>query len=313
MVRLDPEVEAVTLRADVPTSRFTRRLKVHSQGTEAGTLVQVTGTIGERQSPRRIYRRIYDPPMYFGSALTSFLQRRGTKMRHRVKKGGVPARAKLIYVDQSPALTEVVSDLNHYSNNFIAETLIKTLSAEAHRGKEPGTFDEGLRLAREFLRDKIGIEDRDYVFGNGSGLNDVNRLSARQVVKLLDVMQRDFEIGNEFINSLAVAGTQGTIGHRMRKTAAERRLRAKTGTLRGVSALSGYVVDPTGERIAFSFLTQHYKGAVSSVWTVQNRIGEALASAGESYIPTPDGAVLGQRTPRPNELPAREMAPGGAP
>lgn len=313
LIRLDPEVEAVTLQADVPTRRFTRRLKVHSESTDAGTLVQVTGTIGHRQSPRRIYRRIYDPPAYFGSALTAFLQRRGTKMRHRVVRGKVPPRAKLIYVDQSPALTEVVSDLNHYSNNFIAETLIKTLSAEAHRGKKPGTFEEGLQLARAFVRDKVGIEERDYVFGNGSGLNDVNRLSARQVVKLLDVMQRDFEIGHEFINSLAVAGTQGTIGHRMRKSAAERRLRAKTGTLRGVSALSGYVVDPDGERIAFSFLTQHYRGAVSSVWNVQNRIGEALASAGDSFIPTPNGGVVGQRTQGETKLPAREMSPGGDP
>jgi D-alanyl-D-alanine carboxypeptidase len=77
-----------------------------------------------------------------------------------------------------------------------------------------------------------------------------------------------------------VAGTQGTINHRMRGTPALRRLRAKTGTLRGVSALSGTVVQPDGSIVAFSFLTQGYKTGASPIWKVQNLIGAAFASDG---------------------------------
>ena len=90
------------------------------------------------------------------------------------------------------------------------------------------------------------------------------------------------------MNSLAVAGTQGTIGFRMRDGPAERRLRAKTGTLRGVSALSGYVVTPENEVLAFSILSQGFSGPTSGIWNVQNAIGEALASGGASYLPVVD-------------------------
>ena len=100
----------------------------------------------------------------------------------------------------------------------------------------------------------------------------------------------------------------------MRDTVAHRRLRAKTGTLRGVSALSGYVEDPEGEVIAFAILVQGYKGSVAPIWEVQNRIGLALASAGESWEPevedTEDSEKTVKATAKP---PAREPAKGGAP
>lgn len=311
IVRLDPPVEYVALQSDVGTKRYTRRLKIMSKGDKAGTLVQVTGDLGYREQPRRIYRRVYDPPRYFASALISFLSQRGVRVKHRIQSGTVPPGARLVLVDRSPPLTEIISDLNHYSNNFIAETLIKAISAEASEGERPGTFEHGLKLARAFLNEKIRVDEGDYVFGNGSGLNDVNRLSARQIVQLLASMRRDFEIGTEFMSSLAIAGTQGTIGFRMKETAAQRRLRAKTGTLRGVSALSGYVVDPRGEVIAFSLLTQNYNGAVSSVWEVQNRVGEAFASDGESFAPDGDDVVASGDALLDD--PSAEPAKGGAP
>ena len=114
--------------------------------------------------------------------------------------------------------------------------------------------------------------------------------------------------------SLAVAGTQGTIGFRMRDTPAERRLRAKTGTLHGVSALSGYVADPSGELIAFSALSQNIQDGISGVWQVQNAIGAALASNGawkpEPEALEPEGEQLSDAS---GNAPKPESAPGGAP
>ena len=72
-------------------------------------------------------------------------------------------------------------------------------------------------------------------------------------------------------------------------------MRAKTGTLRGVSALSGYVVDPNERVIAFSILAQGFSGRTSSIWKVQNAIGEALATDGNSWI-----ASHPERFPRPS-------------
>lgn len=310
IVRLDPPVEAAVLEGTIFTGRWRGGLHIVSRDERAAgtTLLQVGGSVGHRDSPRRWYRRMWDPPTYFGSALVAFLQQRGVKVRHRIVKGQLPAGARLILVDRSPALTEITNDLNHYSNNFIAETLVKAISKHAPGADEtkPGNFADGLAHVRTFLEERVGFERGAYVFGNGSGLNDVNRLTARQVIRLLAYMQQDFQTGTEFVTSLAVAGTQGTIGFRLKDTVAQRRMRAKTGTLRGVSALSGYVEDPGGDTIAFAILVQGYKGSVHPIWDIQNRLGLALASAGQSARPTIEGAEAAMND-------ATEGQKGGAP
>ncbi len=317
VVVIDPPSEQVVLEGAVLTEQLGSGVRFFSKGDESDdgkkiTLITVEGSVGARQSPFRTYRRVYAPLRHFGSTLIYFLQQRGVKVQHRVMEGPVPDGARLVLVDRSPALTEIVSDLNHYSNNIIAETIIKAMGAEVHGA--PGSFDNGLKVARAFLEEKVGLEPGSYTFDNGSGLNDVNRFTARQMVRLLSYMLRDVEGGIEYISSLAVAGTQGTIGFRMRDTPAERRLRAKTGTLRGVSALSGYVADPAGDLVLFSTLSQSIKDGVSGVWQAQNLIGAALASNG-TWKPEPEtteveGEVVSDASASP---PKAEAAPGGAP
>ena len=283
IVRVDPPSEQIVLAGEVRTDKLGRGVRVVSQMDKSAdgkeqTLLTVEGSVGTREPPSRTYRRVYAPLRHFGSTLVYFLQQRGVKMRHAVSEGKVPDGARLILVDRSPVLAEIVADLNHYSNNIIAETLIKAMGAQVMG--VPGTFDNGLAVARRFLEEKVGFEANTYTFDYGSGLNDVNRFTARQMVTLLLYMSKDFESGTEYTSSLAVAGTQGTIGSRMRDTPAERHLRAKTGTLRGVSALSGYVVEPGGDVVAFSFLSQGLQNGAAPVWKVQNAIGIAFASDG---------------------------------
>ena len=282
LMQVEPPAEYVTLEGKVNTNRWGRRLQVMTRAGPDTTLMQVSGTIRPRAKPLRIFRRIYDPGLYFGSALTAFLQIHGVEMRHDVVRGHLPASARLLYVDRSLTLGEVINTLNKYSNNFMAETLIKTIGAD--QGGSPGTFQNGLAAVRYFLENEIGFEPGSYKLGNGSGLNHVNLFSSGHMVKLLAHLYKDFEIGSEFVTSLGIAGTQGTIAFRMRHTAAERRLRAKTGTLRGVSSLSGYVVDPQERVIAFSIMAQNFSGRTSNMWKVQNAIGEALATDGSSWI-----------------------------
>ena len=182
----------------------------------------------------------------------------------------------------------------------------------------PGTFANGLAVAHKFLEEKVGFQPGSYTFDNGSGLNDVNRFTSRQMVRLLQYMEKDYESATEYASSLSVAGTQGTIGFRMRDTPAQRRLRAKTGTLHGVSALSGYVVQPDGDVVAFSVLAQGFKNGVHGVWKVQNAIGTALASGGQ-WHPDDDAAVgeegepVAEATTDTTAAKPSEMAPGGAP
>ena len=116
-------------------------------------------------------------------------------MRHDVVRGRLPASARLLYVDRSLTLGEVINTLNKYSNNFMAETLIKTIGAD--QSGAPGTFDNGLAAVRYFLENEIGYEPGSYKLGNGSGLNHVNMFSSHHMVKLLSHLYKDFEIGSE--------------------------------------------------------------------------------------------------------------------
>jgi D-alanyl-D-alanine carboxypeptidase/D-alanyl-D-alanine-endopeptidase (penicillin-binding protein 4) len=308
VVVVDPPTERVVVKGTVTTEAVGAGVRVYSQKNDEdtkagqphdGTLITVEGSVGLRDPPARIYRRVYDPSRHFGSVLTSFLQQRGVKMRHAVQVGSVPAGARLILVDKSQPLKEIVDDLNHFSNNILAETLIKQMGAETMGA--PGTFENGLTVSRRYLEDVVGFAPGSYIFENGSGLNDVNRFSARQLAMLTRAVAHDYEIATEWFTSLAVAGTQGTIGFRMKDTPAKRRLRAKTGTLRGVSALSGTVVRPSGEVVAFSILTAGYKSGASAMWKVQNALGSAFASDGiydpEAKDEIDDGDAVSSNTP----------------
>lgn len=318
IVVVDPPTERVVLEGTVMTEAVGSGVRLVSQKNDEatgknpihdGTLLTIEGSVGLRDSPARIYRRVYDPARHFGSVLTAYLQQRGVKMRHNVVKAPMPAGSRLILVDKSPALKEVVDDLNHYSNNIIAETLIKQMGAEVSGA--PGTFDNGLAVARDWLEQRVGLAPGSYIFGNGSGLNDVNRFSARQLAQLVRAVSTDYEIATEWFTSLAVAGTQGTIGYRMKDTPAKRRLRAKTGTLRGVSALSGTVARPNGDVVIFSVLTQGYKSGAGPIMKVQNAIGTALASDGLYDPHAKDDVEEGEAVSSKDSANVVEIASGG--
>jgi D-alanyl-D-alanine carboxypeptidase/D-alanyl-D-alanine-endopeptidase (penicillin-binding protein 4) len=113
--------------------------------------------------------------------------------------------------------------------------------------------------------------------GNGSGLNDINRFTPEQLTEILAAMYRRFDVQAEYVASLAMAGRSGTITSRFADTPAINRLRAKTGSLTGVSALSGYVTTPDDKVLAFSIMMNGYSGRTRSMWKVQDQIGAALA------------------------------------
>ena len=148
--------------------------------------------------------------------------------------------------ERSPTIAELVSITNHPSDNFYAETLLKLLGARAGTG---GSTAKGIVAAQEALK-QLGVKAE---MVDGSGLSRVDRVSPHQIVRLLAAMAGRGEC-EAFRASLAAPGEWGTLEHRMTRTAARGDCRAKTGTLIGVSALSGYCFDLAGHTIVFSLL-----------------------------------------------------------
>jgi D-alanyl-D-alanine carboxypeptidase/D-alanyl-D-alanine-endopeptidase (penicillin-binding protein 4) len=183
--------------------------------------------------------------------MASLLRRRGIRVSLRTSRLAPSRRAAasetLATVTSSP-LRRLVRSTNTFSINYYAEMLLKSLAADA-RGT--GTTRHGAAIARAFASQAGG---RLFAV-NGSGLSRADRASPRTVGALLDrMLESDEEVRAAFLDSLAVAGRTGTLARRMRGTAAHGRCAAKTGTLTGVSALSGYCDTGNGRLIAFSIL-----------------------------------------------------------
>ncbi|HYS79562.1 MAG TPA: D-alanyl-D-alanine carboxypeptidase/D-alanyl-D-alanine-endopeptidase [Anaeromyxobacteraceae bacterium] len=240
------------------------------------------------------YRKIDDPPVYFGHTLKRLLELRGVKVTGQVKRASVPPSARLLLVAQSEGLGDVVRKLEKSSNNFVAEQLLKTLGAE--KKGPPGTWPKGIEAVEDYLAE-AGIPRGSYVMKNGSGLNDTNRFSARQAVALLRDVWRRFPIMADFLAALPVAGKDGTTRWRMEST--EGRLRAKTGTLEGVTSLSGFVETSARERLVFSILVNDFPGRPQLTVRAVDAVGSALAASGGR--PGDLGAAVASATPPRSE------------
>jgi len=239
--------------------------------------IVVEGRIPAGSRPQVVWRKIDEPALYLGHTLRRLLDLRGVKTTGRVRVGDVPEGARLVHVAESESLAEVVRRLNKTSNNFVAEQILKTLGAKVKGA--PGSWAKGIAAAEEFLAD-VGVQRGAYVMKNGSGLNDTNRFSARQLVTLLRAMWARFPLQAEYVASLPVAGRDGTIRFRMEGSEAEGRLRAKTGTLEHVTSLSGYVQTAGGRTLAFAVLVNDYSGRAANVVRSVDAIGTALAASG---------------------------------
>jgi serine-type D-Ala-D-Ala carboxypeptidase/endopeptidase (penicillin-binding protein 4) len=187
-----------------------------------------------------------DPARLAATKLARGLRAAGVSIRTQVARGAAPPGAEPLATVRSPTMEQLAEATNVPSNNFFAEMLIKLLGAHFGAG---GTTRAGATVVEHFARSHgSGIHAVD-----GSGLTRSNRASPAQVVGLLQAM-RETAVVDPFIQGLALSGREGTVASRMDGTAAAGRCRTKTGTLTGVSALSGYCFNRSGRVTIFSIL-----------------------------------------------------------
>jgi len=207
-----------------------------------------------------------NPPAFAAGRLGDALKRRGISVRQPPRAGITPPEATPLASAESPPLARLIQITNKRSDNFFAEMLVKRLGAQ--RGSASTTA--GARSAMAFAR-RLGARPR---LVDGSGLSSANMASPRHVVELLDELRDrpDFPV---FLDSLPIAGIDGTLHDRMRRGPARGHCRAKTGTIAAVSTLSGYCEADSGDEIIFSVLMQRVRP--SRARRLQDRMLAALA------------------------------------
>ncbi len=263
-------------------------LRVARQYDGGQNTIVVDGSISSRSAPSISYRCVEQPTLY---ALASFREaagKEGITISGISRRGVAPAGAVKIYEHESRPLSELTRTMNKLSNNYMAESFLKTLGAET--AGAPGSTSSGSASVLSYL-ETIGVDTRPLVLRDGSGLSHENRLTASSLAAVLVAMYRDFEVYPEFMSSLAIGGVDGTLDRRMVGGSAQRRIRGKTGHLNGVSSLAGYAYTRQGRILAFAILAN--ANGAGDVWNVRRGIDRLCSAMVDSELPGPGSAGAG--------------------
>jgi D-alanyl-D-alanine carboxypeptidase/D-alanyl-D-alanine-endopeptidase (penicillin-binding protein 4) len=276
LVRVRPAAEA-GLPAEVTTTpadpsfivHDTVRTKahVHSHVTVwlsiAGSRIQidVDGRIGIGRGALIFRRRVPHQALYAAALMRASLASAGITVRDDARVEPTPPlhaghARPLLALHESAPLGILLRKINKDSENDYAERVLESAGAEVYGGAPTG--EKGVHLLREVIGE-LGLQPSSYVPRNGSGLGHANRITADAMAALLRSLYLDPRLGPELLQSLSVGGVDGTTRNRFKGTLAAERVRAKTGTLRGKSCLSGLVGDGP-DVLAFSILVEGLHG-----------------------------------------------------
>ncbi len=276
-VALWPESPHVSVLNGTRTGRgYESGLQVASDSDGSETKIRVRGRIPARHGAIVLRRRVLDPAAFTGGSFANTLHRLERSSdpdpdpdpdptELSVIRGRAPTGLTPLASMKSAPLFEVLGSAMKFSNNFTTEQVLRTLAWRATG--EPGTWEAGVEIVEEFWAapDTIGR----LTMLNGSGLSREGRVSPRTLVDALALTQRDGSPAQALLVAFSKAGGEGTMRRRLPGVGA--RLQAKTGTMSGVSALSGIVKSPDGGQV-FGFSILINGGAARENRAFQNRL-----------------------------------------
>ena len=267
VVLLDPTLEGLHLVNRIQTVETTGKTRILIERLPGSAELDLWGQIPYGHGVYENTLAIPDPPLVVGELLRRALEARGITVRGGVRvlelrrmdaTGALPSfsgsNGRVVLAEhQSLPLREDIKVINKVSQNLHCEMLLRTLG-QVTAGE--GSTRAGLDALQAFLS-QAGVEQEGFYLTDGSGLSRTTLVAPEAVVKLLEFMARAPHF-QDYFDSLPVAGVDGLLADRFSGTRAEGRLRAKTGTLTHVNALSGYMDLPAGTRLVFSIIGNDY-------------------------------------------------------
>ncbi|MDP6381234.1 MAG: D-alanyl-D-alanine carboxypeptidase/D-alanyl-D-alanine-endopeptidase, partial [Phycisphaerae bacterium] len=246
----------------------------------------VSGKIWLKAQPVSYFRTVADPTAFFGAVLKETFAKEGVRIDGPVARirllgeTGKPPNSFRPVVVHTSNLMQTVAVTNKRSQGLYAECILKAMAAYA-TGKEgaewpqtQGNWNAGRDALEAFsAKERLAVEG--CVFDDGSGLSRQNRLTANYVTELLRMMYRRH--GLRWRDTLSIAGVDGTLRGRMRGTAAEGQVFAKTGYVRGVSTIAGYARTRSGRVLAFAILMNR----TNSLWRARRAQDAACTALAE--------------------------------
>ena len=240
----------------------------------------ISGQISENSIPELGSVAIPNPKANFLHLLRQELTIQGIEISstmdisRRLPPNQAPDQA--LAIAYSPPLSELITTTNKDSNNLYAELLLRALGDRFHEITPDDNVRGGMIAVNKYLQ-SVNIATTDVSLADGSGLSRRNLATPRAIAQLLQTVASDRSINYDFRKSLAIAGVDGTLTNRFKNTSAQGLIQAKTGTLTGAIALSGYANPKKYSEVIFSIMinnsnmsakeTQQYVDAIAILFT----------------------------------------------
>ena len=235
------------------------RMTYDVQSAEDKAVVTFSGSFATDCGERFLELSLFEDEKYAFFTFRKLWRELGGEFNGTIKLQETPLTAVKVLEQSSEPLGSIVRDINKWSNNVMARQLLLTIAAE--RMGAPATEAKGISATQAWLAAK-GLKSSELVIENGSGLSRVERISAEVLGQLL-VSAYNSPVMPEMMASLPILSVDGTIQQRMKDSLSNGRAHLKTGSINGVSAIAGYVLDANSHRHVLVMLVNHAKAGAS--------------------------------------------------
>ena len=259
-VRMVPDNNYVNITNKTQTIEKNGISKIKVERAHGSNTIVVSGTIPLGLAKNRSWASVWEPTDYTVNVFEHMLIEQGIEFidAPQISRAVVPKAATLLASKQSIPVNELFIPFMKLSNNGHGEVLVKEMGRVI---EGEGSWDKGLSVMENALAE-MGMDINTLQLRDGSGMSHKTLVTANEITKLLNNVQTKpwYPV---FLNSLPIAGNEerfvgGTLRNRMTDTSAAGNVKAKTGTLNGVSSLSGYVETKDGETLIFSIIINNH-------------------------------------------------------
>ncbi|MFT4059393.1 MAG: D-alanyl-D-alanine carboxypeptidase/D-alanyl-D-alanine-endopeptidase [Legionella sp.] len=217
------------------------------------------GCVGVGQGAVQQRMAIKNPLFYAQNLIKNDLTNVNIRFNGQVQLGKTPPGVLLITTQYSKALSELMADTLKPSDNLYADSMY--LHAATKLNGSPVNWKEAEPIMKDFLQAQTGINFKNAIFTDGSGLSRYSLVTPAQTISLLQFLYQRFPLSYEYISALPVSGRDGTLQKRFRIPTQQGFVRAKTGTMTGINSLSGYLYTINGHTLAFAMYINRKPGS----------------------------------------------------
>ncbi|MHB1456896.1 MAG: D-alanyl-D-alanine carboxypeptidase/D-alanyl-D-alanine endopeptidase [Armatimonadota bacterium] len=273
IVKLVPSTSYTAVKNSCVTASKEIEKKVSIDRLHGRNVISVSGIVPLGYTPAKAEEilSVDDPTSFVCRMFIASLKRMGISVKGGIRRGICPPGSRFISSIDSPPISEMIKAMNKSSVNLIAECLLKTLG---YRVNGEGKASAGHKAERDFLQ-RTSADMTAVSLIDGSGLSRSNYISSRNIATLLKFMYAH-KYSKQFIDSLPIAGIDGTLKNRMKGTSAEGVVKAKTGYVSAVCVISGYAALKSGEPIAFCIMMNNHLCTNKEAQAIQDQMITAI-------------------------------------